>query len=293
MAGPRAELQLKAEALAGGLPALLVAAERVAATVSQGVHGRRRTGQGETFWQFRPYYAGDAPNAIDWRQTAKSDRVYVRQMEWEAAQSIWLWHDTSPSMDWHSDGDLPTKSSRAKLLLLALSVLLLRAGERVALLGSSGRPLAGQAVMPRLAAQITAEAQTGEDLPPLMPLPRHAHAVFFGDFLAPLEEIENRLGHFAERGLRGHILQILDPAEETLPYNGRIRFEGLKGEDPWLLSRVEQVRADYVARLNRQRDGLWALARAYNWTFDHHRCDRPAEGPLLSLYMALANPEGN
>ena len=163
---------------------------------AKGVHGRRRTGQGETFWQFRPYYAGDAPNAIDWRQTAKSDRVYVRQMEWEAAQSIWLWHDTSPSMDWHSSDDLPTKSSRAKLLLLALSVLLLRAGERVALLGSSGRPLAGQAVMPRLAAQITAEAQTGEDLPPLMPLPRHAHAVFFGDFLAPLEEIENRLGHF-------------------------------------------------------------------------------------------------
>ena len=129
MARLHADLQLNAETLAAGLPALLVAAERVASTVSQGVHGRRRIGQGETFWQFRPYYAGDAPNAIDWRQTAKSDRVYVRQMEWEAAQSVWLWHDTSPSMDWRSSDAVPSKGWRAKLLMVALSVLLLRAGE--------------------------------------------------------------------------------------------------------------------------------------------------------------------
>jgi hypothetical protein len=59
-----------------------------------------------------------------------------------------------------------------------------------------------------------------------------------------------------------------------------------------LLSRVERVRDDYVERLKRQRDGLRGLARAYGWTFDHHRCDRPAEGPLLSLYVALATLDG-
>lgn len=292
MPSRQTDLQLKAKALAGSLPALLVAAERVAATVSQGVHGRRRTGQGESFWQFRPYYAGDAPNAIDWRQTAKSDRVFVREMEWEAAQSVWLWHDTSPSMDWQSSAALPSKAWRAKLLLLALSVLLLRAGERVALIGATQRPLSGQSALYRLAAAVGAEQQSGLDLPPQVSLPRHARAVFVGDFLAPLEEIERRMAHFAESGLRGHLLQVLDPAEENLPYSGRVRFEGLKGEEPWLLSRVERVRQDYIARLERQRDGLRALARAFNWTFDHHRCDKPAEGALLALYMALAVPEG-
>ncbi|HMB76535.1 MAG TPA: DUF58 domain-containing protein [Kiloniellaceae bacterium] len=286
------DLQLKAKALAGGLPALLVAAERVAATVSQGVHGRRRSGQGETFWQFRPYYAGDAPNAIDWRQTAKSDRVFVREMEWEAAQSVWLWHDTSPSMDWRSSGELPSKAWRSKLLLLALSVLLLRAGERVGLVGIDRRPLNGQSALHRLAASIGADQQSGRDLPPRVPLPRHARAVFVGDFLSPLDDIERQMSNFAEAGVRGHILQVLDPAEETLPYSGRIHFEGLKGEEPWLLSRAERVRQDYIGRLERQRDGLRALARAFNWTFDHHRCDKPAESALLSLYMALADPEG-
>ncbi len=48
-------LRQRAEALAATLPPLLVAAERVAATVAQGVHGRRRAGMGESFWQFRRY----------------------------------------------------------------------------------------------------------------------------------------------------------------------------------------------------------------------------------------------
>ena len=48
----------RAEALGARLPPLLVAAERVAATVAQGVHGRRRVGQGDSFWQFRRFVAG-------------------------------------------------------------------------------------------------------------------------------------------------------------------------------------------------------------------------------------------
>jgi len=102
-------LKQRAEHLASRLPPLLVAAERVASTVAQGVHGRRRVGQGETFWQFRHYDMGDSPQAIDWRQSAKSDHVFVREMEWEAAQSIWLWCDHSESMHWRSDKALPTK----------------------------------------------------------------------------------------------------------------------------------------------------------------------------------------
>jgi len=87
----------RAEAVASRLPALQVAAERVAMTVLQGVHGRRRVGQGEAFWQFRRYAPGDALVRIDWRQSAKRSHVFVRETEWEAAQSAWLWRDASPS----------------------------------------------------------------------------------------------------------------------------------------------------------------------------------------------------
>src|SRR5690606_20158419 len=136
MNSPVALRRLRAEQLAATLPPLLVAAERVAATVQQGVHGRRRVGTGETFWQFRRYQAGDTPQRIDWRQSAKADPVFVREMEWAAAQSVWLWRDGSPSMRWRSREEWPEKRAQADLLTLALAVLLVRGGERVALMGS-------------------------------------------------------------------------------------------------------------------------------------------------------------
>src|SRR5271154_958823 len=151
-----------AEALAGRLPPLLVAAERGAAAGIQGVRGRRRVATGDSFWQFRAYGSGDPVTRIDWRQTAKSGRVFIRENEWEAAQSVWLWNDRSASMDWHSARGLPLKSERAALLLLALAALLIRGGERVALLGDQGRPGLGPAVLDRLALRLGRPAGGGE-----------------------------------------------------------------------------------------------------------------------------------
>jgi uncharacterized protein (DUF58 family) len=287
-------LRQRAEQLAATLPPILVAAERVATSVIQGVHGRRRVGQGETFWQYRHYEPGDPIQVIDWRQSAKSDHVFTRQMEWEAAQSVWLWRDLSASMDWRSEERWPTKRRRADLLTLALAALLVRGGERVALLGTGMRPTTGRGALSRLAAAI-ADAATGEaGLPPVLPLPRYGQVVFVGDFLAPLEDVDELVRGYAERGVKGHLLQILDPAEEALPFEGRVRFEGLEGEEPWLLSRVEPVREDYRKRLVRQQEGLKAITRAAAWGWSFHRTDRPPQTALLALYAALSqNPGGS
>ena len=72
------------------------------ATLALGVHGRRRSGMGETFWQFRRFRDGDAPNAIDWRKSARSHRLYVRENESEAAGTVWLWFNRSKTMAYRS-----------------------------------------------------------------------------------------------------------------------------------------------------------------------------------------------
>ena len=282
-------LQHRAEQAAAALPPLLVAATRVAATVAQGVHGRRRVGQGETFWQFRQYQPGDAATRIDWRESAKSQRLYVRETEWEAAQSVWLWRDASPSMDYASARNLPTKRERVDLLTLALAALLLRGGERVTLLGTGIAPSHGRAVLERMAQQL--ERKSGDGLPAIEPLPRHGQLVLIGDLLAPLEETERLVASYAAMGLNGYLLQVLDPAEETLPFDGRVRFEGLEREDPLLISRVETIRDQYTERLARHRAGLAAIARAAGWRFAAHRSDKPPHTALLTLYMALAESE--
>lgn len=290
------DIHHKAEELAAVLPPLLVGAKRVAATVSQGVHGRRRVGQGETFWQFRRYDFGDSTQLIDWRQSAKSQPIYVRETEWEAAQSVWLWRDGSPSMSYQSSHDLPTKVERADLLLLALTSLLIRGGEQVALLGTGMLPASGRGVLVRLWSMIEAQDKNSEtphdSLPAFEPLPRYGRVVMIGDLLSPLEEIRDAISAFADHGVRGHLLQVLDPAEETLPFSGRVRFDGMEGEGDVLIGRVEAMRDEYRSELARHNDGLRALADSVGWSYAIHHTDRSPEAALLALYLVLSQTIG-
>lgn len=290
---PAVLIQQRAEHLASQLPPLLVAAERVAMTVAQGVHGRRRVGQGETFWQFRRYEPGDSAEEIDWRQTAKADRIFVRETEWEASESIWLWRDTSPSMHWRSNASLPEKSERADLLTLALCALLIRSGEHVALLGAGLRPATGRAALTRIAERMALPLMStspDRSLPGDVPLPRHAQVALIGDFLSPLSAVAAAVRSIAGRGLKGYLLQILDPAEESLPFTGRTRFEGLENDGEMLIPRVEAVREDYQAALAAHVAGLGDIARQVGWTFLSHRTDRPPQTALMSLFMAFSKP---
>lgn len=279
----------RAEQFASFLPPLLVAAERVAATVEQGVHGRRRVGAGDAFWQFRQYSPGDPITRIDWRQTAKRTHSFIRENEWEAAESVWLWRDPSPSMRWKSTFGMEQKDERADLLLLALASLLLRGGERVALLGTPERPAAGRLVLERIAERLlrsrfdTAEAS----LPPAQILPRHAQVVLMGDFLYPVPEIAARLRGLADMGVKGIVLRLIDPAEEDFPYTGRTRFLGLEGESPLLAPRAESLADEWRTTFAAHQQELAEMCRRLGWRHFKHRTDRTPQTALLALYQAL------
>jgi uncharacterized protein (DUF58 family) len=282
----------RAEALGSRLPPLMVAAERVAATVAQGVHGRRRVGQGDSFWQFRPFLAGDAASRIDWRQSGRSDRAYIRETEWEAAQTVCLWRDNGPSMRWRSRDATTEKAERAEVLLLALASLLLRGGERVRLIGPSSRTIAGRGGVDRLAEQLAGLGDASDGLPPDAKVPRHARIVLIGDLLAPLAAIQATVGRLAATQATGHLLQVLDPAEALLPYSGRVRFQGMDREQNTIIPRVEGIREAYATRLAEQQEGVAAICAAAGWGFSVHRTDHPPEAALLALYTALAPQAG-
>ena len=294
-AASRVHIRHEAELAAARLPPLMVAAERVAATVQQGVHGRRRVGMGEAFWQFRRYEQGDSIRKIDWRQSAKSDKLFIRETEWAAAQSVWLWPDPSPSMHWRSKRSLPEKRDRADLIALALSSLLVRAGERVAVLGTGERPISGKVALDRLAQRILFRRKPAGkpgDLPAFEPLPRYATLIFIGDLLAPLEETDRLVRRYAAAGVRGYLFHILDPAEQSLPYAGRTRFEGLEQEGHLLVKRVETVRDAYQEKMAEHQAGLADIARAVGWNYTLHLTDQPPEAALLRLFVNLAQLPG-
>ena len=274
-----------AQTLAAGVPDLLVEARRVAATVIAGWHGRRLAGRGETFWQFRPFTPGEAAAAVDWRRSARDDHLYVREKEWEAAHMVWLWADLSASMAFRSRLGSVAKRDRAVVLLLAVTELLAAAGERVGLLGES------EPILARNAAERIADFLVRAKAAPPDPraLRRFTDVVLFGDFLDPLPETEAMLDRVTRSGARAHLVQVIDPIEETFPYSGRTEFEDPETGLRHVVGRAEAYRDDYHARLAALRERLSLICRRLDWTFLVHRTDRPATEPLLALHARLAD----
>src|SRR6516164_4906964 len=203
-------LEGEAHALANRLPELVLDALKVANTVAHGIHGRRRAGSGETFWQFRQFQGGDPATIIDWRRSASSDQLYVREREWEASHTFWLWPDISASMAFRSHLTSVSKRDRALLLMLAAAELLVRAGERVALLGLTP-PMASRKATSRMAETLAAhqhDPALQSSLPPTARLSRFSSALLFGDFLDPPEAIAQRLSAMGASGVTGHLVQI-------------------------------------------------------------------------------------
>ena len=279
-------LQYEAEALGASLPPLLVDAERLASAVSLGVHGRRKAGMGESFWQFRRYRPEDSSTAIDWRQSAKSQHLFVREREWEAAQSVWFWCDASPGMQFASAR--VTKADRAKLLALALMSLLVRGGERVALFGDGHAPASSRAALRRIGHTLLDLPPGDAALPPDAAITKNAQFVWLSDFLSPLNEIENTLLRLSRSAVAGQLVHIIDPAEEDFPFTGRTRFEDARGTESEVIGRAETIAGAYRTRFKAHADAVGALARRLGWTYIAHRTDRSPQTALIALYADMS-----
>jgi uncharacterized protein (DUF58 family) len=284
-------LRRDAEKIAGALPPLLAEAEFLAGNVAMGVHGRRRAGHGENFWQYRQAVPGDARSMVDWRRSGKSDLQFIREMEWEAAQTVCFWVDGALSMDYRPDPGTRSKRERAALLALALSVLLVKAGERVALMGSAAaQPRGGRAQLNRLAMELGGEpagARPDYGAPPPDRMPKGARAVYLSDFLGDPEGLMPALAQAADRGVRGVFVQVLDESEEVFPFDGRVIFQSMGGGTEFETQRARALREAYVERLAARRAYLQDLARRLGWRCLFHRTSQSPRAALLWLYMAV------
>ena len=286
-----AGLRGSADQLASAYPPLLIQSQRIANAVVHGAHGRRRTGPGSDFWQYRPYSPGDSISRIDWRKTARAGKTLIRESEWAATNTLFVWANQAIGMDFVSELSTTTKRERAAILAMTIATLAVQAGERVGVLGWPQATGHTRLVLRRMAAWYSGEADESflsQSLPPKVPLPRHASCVLIGDFLDPLDKLRARLGDIADAGLHGHIVQVTDPAEETLPYHGRTEFIEMTTGQKLVAGRAETLKQDYVAALAAHRDGLRQLARQLGWTFVVHHTDQSPHPLLVALYARLS-----
>jgi uncharacterized protein (DUF58 family) len=272
--------------LADSMPRLILEARRVAATVIHGLHGRRRAGSGENFWQYRRFVSGEPAARVDWRRSARDDHLYVREQEWEAAHTVWIWPDRSPSMHFASPLVRDTKLYRALLMALALAEILVQGGERVGIPGLT-RPTGSRNVIDLIAQAIVHDRNERESLPPDFAPSPLAEVVLLSDLWSDIGEVRRTIKQLSGGGARGHLVQIVDPAEETFPYWGRIEFIEPEGGGRITAGRAETWRQDYAARVARHRAEIRSETDRLGWSFTIHRTDRPASEVLLALHSRI------
>src|SRR5688572_7868505 len=200
--------------LAAGMPRLILESRKIAATVIHGLHGRRRAGSGENFWQFRRFVSGEEARRVDWRRSARDDHLYVREQEWEAAHTVWIWPDRSPSMKFHSKLARDNKLDCCLTIAFALAQILVDAGERVGIPGLM-RPTGSRVVIDRMADAIMHDPSERPSLPHGFAPASLAEIVLLSDLWSPIGEIRETISQLSTTGAYGHVVQIVDPAEET------------------------------------------------------------------------------
>ncbi|MEM6373798.1 MAG: DUF58 domain-containing protein [Pseudomonadota bacterium] len=280
-------LREKAETQAARLPALLARAEHLAGAVLLGDHGRRRAGMGDDFWQYRPAQMGDSRRMIDHRRSAMGDIQFVREREWQIAQSVMLWVDQGASMRFASTNDLTTKAERARVLGLAAAILLVRGGERVGLTGTRLPPRRGNMQILRLAEMFSEDADDDYAPPEHRAMVPHARALFVSDFMGDIDAVKTALTKAADRGVRGVLLHVLDPAEEAFPFRGRTVFESMGGTLEHETLKASDLRARYLDRLAARKDELQNLCAVAGWQYGLHHTNSSAQSGLLWIWRAL------
>jgi uncharacterized protein (DUF58 family) len=276
----------RSRTLAASLPRLMLESRRIAATVIHGLHGRRRSGSGENFWQYRRFMSGEPARRVDWRRSARDNHLYVREQEWEAAHTVWIWPDRSPSMAFASALAAENKLERTLVIAFALAEILVEGGERVGVPGLM-RPTASRNVIDKFANAVLHDTAERSSLPPgFAPAPL-SEVVLLSDFWSPISDFSHMLAQLSGAHARIHVVQVVDPAEETFPYSGRVEFLEPEGSGSVTAGRAETWRSDYLEKLTAHRDAMREEAQRVQASFIIHRTDRPASELVLALHARM------
>ncbi|MEH6409516.1 MAG: hypothetical protein V7741_03240, partial [Hyphomonas sp.] len=181
------------------------------------------------------------------------------------------------------DGDIRTKADEARLLMLALGLMMSKDGERIGALGAGRTPSFGKRAVDRLAEDISNGA--GRPFPP--PPRSSATLVIASDFYDPITEWQARLKPLAARCPEGVLLAVAAPIELDFPFQGRVKLHRPGDQGERILGRAETMRDEYKRKFAEQREALLKLATQIGWRLVTHTTATPSLHGAAHLKMAL------
>ncbi|PIT70987.1 DUF58 domain-containing protein [Bartonella tribocorum] len=271
----------------GKMPHLLLQARHIANTLITGWHGQRKRGNGENFWQFRPYMEGESINRIDWRRSARDENMYLREHEWQMTQTVWLWPDQSASMHYCSRFSKISKGNHAIILTLALASLLVQSGEHIAI-PNLIPPTITSNVVERIAFAL--ENHLNENpFPDFSTITRFSHAIIMSDFLDHPEKIIQHLNVLSTKQVTAHLIEIADPAEESFPYTGHTEFYDPETKEKHILGKAENLRKSYCKLYQARRQELVNFCARQGWSYHVSTTDKPLTETILHLANTMSD----
>jgi uncharacterized protein (DUF58 family) len=281
-------LRNKAEEMAADIPKIKSTAIKAAMSILQGNHGQLRAGTGEKFWQYREYDIYDRPEDIDWRQSAKNDNIYIRQKEWQTVQTNMFWVQNNVSMKYRSSKELPYKNVAATTIALAIAVLMTRDHEQAGPLDGSFSCGRTSSIIDKLSESFLYKQGEGISSVSSYTVPKNSNIILCGDFLDPLEDIEKAISPLTEKASRIFIIQVMDPAELDLPYEGRVIFDNKKSMGRFHINNVQSIKAEYQENISNHLNELDNLCKKYGWLRTLYNTDNDMIDALLSTWVAIS-----
>ena len=179
-----------------------------------------------------------------------------------------------------------SKLDRALVVAFALAEVLVQGGERVGI-PDLMRPTASRNVIEKMAQAILHDPAERASLPPTFAPSPLSEIVLLSDLWSPIADVQQTIAQLSATGAHGHVVQIVDPAEESFPYSGRVEFIEPEGAGSVTAGRAETWRNDYQGLVARHRAQIRAETDQLGWSFTVHRTDRPASELLLVLHSRM------
>ncbi|WP_273717635.1 MULTISPECIES: DUF58 domain-containing protein [Bartonella] len=284
---PRLSLAKELYKDTGKMPYFLLQARHIANTLITGWHEQRKRGNGENFWQFRPYMEGESITRIDWRRSARDENTYLREHEWQMTQTVWLWPDQSASMHYCSRFSKISKGNHAIILTLALASLLARSGEHIAI-PNLMPPTMTSNVVERIAFALE-DYSDKNSFPDFSTITRFSHAIIMSDFLDHPEKIIQHLNVLLTKQVTAHLIEIADPAEESFPYTGHTEFFDPETKEKHIFGKAENLRKSYCKLYQARRKELVNFCARQGWSYHVSTTDQPLTETILHLSNTMSD----
>ncbi|KUK45596.1 MAG: DUF58 domain-containing protein [Methanothrix sp.] len=224
--------------------------------VSTAYTGARRSvkvGRGISPVGYREYRKGDDFKFVDWKVYARTEKLYVREHEEERSLSVHLLLDASSSMAFGE------KFAFASMISVGFAYMAIKENEKFSIskfgeMLEPGETRGGRRNLFRAMEDLDRTAPSGgtdfkrtaEQFD--LTIRSTSLVVVISDLLDGIESVVSGIYKLSAHDLI--LIQILDPAEADLDFEGDLRFIDMESKESVMTSVTPKVRDEYKSKMN-------------------------------------------